>query len=88
MKLQVCNRAQYDENLFVRLHPTNVAKLFEEALSKASYAEADTDSWNVYQEDPKNILFLPLCISSHSHDIYCSYNGGFIPEGTWHSFFF
>jgi hypothetical protein len=82
MKLQVCNRAQDDENHFVRLHPTNVAKLLEEALSKASRTDADTDSWNVYQEDPTNIQFLPLCISSNSHDIYCSYNGGYIPEGT------
>lgn len=80
MKLQVCNRAQDDENHFVRLHPTNVAKLLEEALSKASRTDADTDSWNVYQEDPTNIQFLPLCISSNSHDIYCSYNGGYIPE--------
>lgn len=83
MKLQVCNRDHDDDdNHFVRLNPVTLAKLFEEALFKASsVVNAETDScWNVYQEDPKNIQFLPLRIKSHSCKLFCSYNGGYFPE--------
>jgi hypothetical protein len=90
MKLQVNNRAhdEDDDNHFVRLNPVTLAKLFEEALFKASSVDAEIDScWNVYQEDPKNIQFLPLCIKSDSCKIFCSYNGGYFPEGTCHYYF-
>lgn len=81
MKLQVYNRTDDDTNHFVRLNPATVAQLYEEALSEASRVDVDDDSWNLYQEDPKNVQFLPLCIKSNTHDIYCSYNCGFFPQG-------
>ena len=62
---------------FVRLHPLTVQHLYESSISSVGPMKEDDCNWSILFEDPSNIQFLPLKLTSDSgNHIYCSYNGG------------
>ena len=102
--LQRRRQHQSTSNTFVKLHPRQVSQLYHEALEcstnrKSHIVEDNGDHrhcrrrsnhWYIRQENPSNVLFLPLKISfiaasdgttSTEHDMYVSYNGGQLDKG-------
>ena len=62
---------------FVRLHPLTVQYLYESCISSVGNFQEDDCNWSIFFEDPSDIQFLPLKITSDCGKyIYCSYNGG------------
>lgn len=78
LKLHIREKTPIGQStLFVRLHPLTVQYLYESTISSVRNIKEDDCNWSILFEDPSNIQFLPLKITSDSKNyIYCSYNGG------------
>lgn len=77
LKLHIREKTPGQSTSFVRLHPLTVQHLYESSISSVGPMKEDDCNWSILFEDPSNIQFLPLKLTSDSgNHIYCSYNGG------------